>query len=58
MNYGCLLTGTPFDIVELAQEAEYADRDSVFLPDDNTNCRTYGIRNQVHTEAIGKRETQ
>jgi alkanesulfonate monooxygenase SsuD/methylene tetrahydromethanopterin reductase-like flavin-dependent oxidoreductase (luciferase family) len=34
MNYGCILTGTPSDIVELAQEAELAGWDGVFLPDD------------------------
>lgn len=34
MNYGCILTGTPFEIVELAQEAEHAGWDGVFLPDD------------------------
>src|SRR5258708_19961243 len=34
MNYGCILTGPPSNIVELAQEAEHADWDGVFLPDD------------------------
>jgi alkanesulfonate monooxygenase SsuD/methylene tetrahydromethanopterin reductase-like flavin-dependent oxidoreductase (luciferase family) len=34
MNYGCLLTGPLSNIVELAQEAEHAEWDGVFLPDD------------------------
>src|SRR5260370_228523 len=34
MNYGCILTGPPSDIVELSQEAEHAGWDGVFLPDD------------------------
>ena len=34
MNYACILTGTPPEIVELAQEAEHAGWDGVFLPDD------------------------
>lgn len=53
MNYGCILTGTPSDIVELAQEAEHAGWDGVFLPDDWMTAwikltaiamRTYRIR--------------
>src|SRR5258706_15343026 len=34
MKYGFILTGDPAEIVELAQEAEHAGWDGVFLPDD------------------------
>jgi alkanesulfonate monooxygenase SsuD/methylene tetrahydromethanopterin reductase-like flavin-dependent oxidoreductase (luciferase family) len=34
MKYGFILTGNPEEIVELAQEAEAAGWDGVFLPDD------------------------
>jgi alkanesulfonate monooxygenase SsuD/methylene tetrahydromethanopterin reductase-like flavin-dependent oxidoreductase (luciferase family) len=34
MKYGFILTGNPNDLVELAQEAEAAGWDGVFLPDD------------------------
>ena len=34
MNYGFILMGTSTEVVELAQEAEAAGWDSVFLPDD------------------------
>lgn len=36
MNYGFILTGDPRFVVELAQEAEVAGWDGVFLPDDWT----------------------
>ena len=36
MNYGFVLTGDPAIVVELAQEAETAGWDGVFLPDDWT----------------------
>lgn len=38
MKYGFILTGKPAEVVELAQEAETAGWDGVFLPDDWTTA--------------------
>src|SRR5947209_16548268 len=38
MKYGFILTGDPEEVVELAQEAEAAGWDGVFLPDDWTTA--------------------
>ncbi len=38
MKYGFILTGKPAEVVELAQEAEVAGWDGVFLPDDWTTA--------------------
>lgn len=55
MKDGFILTGDPTDLVELAQEAETAGWDGVFLPDDWMSAwiKLTAIAMRTHPRLLG-----